>query len=139
MTQRQQKIRLDPQPDFLLLFLPPFKPAEKWCPDWGELSGVSDGLGGTNACTGMYRLAFIAKHGMHSYKDNSGSPVPGARGNRPQYGHHFSDEGLVRGGIFSSLFVAVDKKGLAHLLINNYGVWKASVCEILFRYKSLQR
>ena len=50
---------------------------------------------------------------------------------RPQYGHHFSDEGLVRGGIFSSLFVAVDKKGLAHLLIINYRVKKSLVCEIL--------
>jgi hypothetical protein len=38
-------------------------------------------------------------------------------------------KGLVRGGIFSSLFVAVDKKGLAHLLKNNYEVMKALVCE----------
>jgi len=29
-------------------------------------------------------------------------------------------KGLVWGGIFSSLFVAVDKKGLAHLLFSNY-------------------
>ena len=48
---------------------------------------------------------------------------------RPQYGHYFSDKGLVRGGTFSSLFVAVDKKGLAHLLLIDYGVAKALVCE----------
>ena len=77
---------------------------------------MSSGLGATNACTWMYRLAFIVEHGMRSYKAVLGSPVPGARVNRPQYGHYFSDEGLVRGGIFSSLFVAVDKKGLARLL-----------------------
>jgi len=47
----------------------------------------------------MYRLAFIAEHGMRSYKANLGPPVPGARVERPQYGHYFSDEGLVRGGI----------------------------------------
>ncbi len=35
------------------------------------------------------------------------------------------------GGIFSSLFVAVDKKGLAHVLDINYEVGKALVCEIL--------
>ena len=40
-------------------------------------------------------------------------------------------KGLVRGGIFSSLFVAADKKGLAHLLVFNYGVKIALVCEIL--------
>ena len=54
---------------------------------------------------------------------------------RPQYGHHFSGEGLVRGGIFSSLFAAVDKKGLPHLLIIYYKVMKALVCEILFQSK----
>ena len=48
---------------------------------------------------------------------------------RPQYGHYFSDGGLVRGGIFSSLFVAVDKKGLAHLLGISYEVRKTLVCE----------
>jgi len=41
-------------------------------------------------------------------------------------------KGLVRGGIFSFLFVAVDKKGLAHLLDIYYGVLKALVCETLF-------
>ena len=46
------------------------------------------------------------------------SPVLGARVERPQYGHYFCDEGLVRGGIFLSLFVAADKKGLAHLLLH---------------------
>jgi hypothetical protein len=30
---------------------------------------------------------------------NLGPPVPGARVERPQHGHYFSDEGLVRGGI----------------------------------------
>ena len=67
---------------------------------------------------------------MRSYKANLGLPVPGARVNRPLYGHYFSDEGLVGGGIFSSLFVAVDKKGLAHLLIIYYRVPKEFVCEI---------
>jgi hypothetical protein len=41
-------------------------------------------------------------------------------------------KGLVRGGIFSSLFVAVDKKGLAHFLVSSYEVEKALVCENLF-------
>ncbi len=31
---------------------------------------------------------------------NLGPPVPGARVERPQYGHYFSDQGLVRGGIY---------------------------------------
>jgi len=44
-------------------------------------------------------------------------------------------KGLVRGGIFSSLFVAVDKKGLAHLLNVSYEVKRALVCEILVRYQ----
>ena len=48
---------------------------------------------------------------------------------RPRYGHYFADEGLVRGGIFSSLFVAADKKGLVHLLVSYYGVMTALVCE----------
>ncbi len=47
----------------------------------------------------------------------------------------FSDEGLVWDGIFSSLFVAVDKKGLAHLLAINNKVGNAIMCEILFGYK----
>jgi len=87
-----------------LLFSPPFKPAEKWCSDWGKTAGVSGGLGATNACTWMYRLAFIAEHGMRSYKAVLGPPVPGARVERPQYGHYFSDEGLVRGRRFWLLF-----------------------------------
>ncbi len=33
-----------------------------------------------------------------------GPPVPGARVERPQYGHYFSDEGLVRGRRFWLLF-----------------------------------
>ena len=44
----------------------------------------------------------------------------------------FSDEGLVRGGTFSSLFAAVGKKGLAHLLGVSYEVKKALMGEILF-------
>jgi hypothetical protein len=32
----------------------------------------------------------------------------------PDLGAILTIKGLVRGGIFSSLFVAVDKKGLAH-------------------------
>jgi len=112
------------------IFYPPlFKPAEKWCPDWGKLAGVSGGIGATNACTWMYRPAFIAKHGMRSYKAVLGLTVPGARLNRPRYGHYFSDQGLVGGGIFSSLFVAVDKKGLAHLLGVSYEAQREFVCE----------
>ncbi len=60
---------------------------------------------------------------------NLGLPVPGARVNRPQYGHYFSGEGLVGGGIFSSLFVAVDKKGLAHLLGVSYEAKREFGCE----------
>jgi hypothetical protein len=41
-------------------------------------------------------------------------------------------KGLVRGGIFSSLFVAVDKKGLAHLLGISYEALKALVCEKMY-------
>jgi len=58
----------------------------------------------------MYRLAFIAEHGMRSYKAVLGLPVRGARVNRLQSGHYFSDEGLVWGGISWVLLVAVDKK-----------------------------
>ena len=49
----------------------------------------------------------------------------------PDMGAILTIKGLVRGGIFSSLFVAVDKKGLAHLLASNYEVLKALVCETL--------
>ncbi len=38
---------------------------------------------------------------MRSYKAVLGLSVPGARVNRPQSGHYFSDEGLVWGGIYS--------------------------------------
>jgi hypothetical protein len=44
-------------------------------------------------------------------------------------GDILTKKGIVWGGIFSSLFVAVDKKGLARLLNINYGVEKALVCE----------
>ena len=47
----------------------------------------------------------------------------------PDMGAILTIKGLVRGGIFSSLFVAVDKKGLAHLLLIYYEVLKAVVCE----------
>ncbi len=67
----------------------------------------------------MFRLGYI---GMDA---NLGLPVPGARVNRPRYGHYFSDEGLVGGGISWVLLVAVDKKYLAHLLIINYEVKKS--------------
>ena len=55
--------------------------------------------------------------------------MPGARGSRPQYGRYFYDEGLVQGGTFWCLFLAVEKKTLAHLLYNDYGVVEALVCE----------
>ncbi len=53
----------------------------------------------------------------------------------PDMGAILTIKGLVRGGIFSSLFVVVDKKGLAHLLNISYEVVRASVCEILFSRK----
>ena len=53
----------------------------------------------------------------------------------PDMGAFLPIKGLVWGGIFSSLFVAVDKKGLAHLLDENYGVNKALVCETLYKNK----
>jgi len=56
----------------------------------------------------------------------------------PDMGAILTIKGLVRGGIFSSLFVAVDKKGLAHLLIINYGVMEVLVCEISFARIHLQ-
>jgi len=40
---------------------------------------------------------------------NSGLPVPGARVNRPQYGHYFSDEGLVPGAALLVTFLAAEK------------------------------
>ncbi len=52
----------------------------------------------------------------------------------PYMGAILTIKGLVQGGIFSFLFVAVDKKGLAHLLDINYEVIKDLVCETLFRY-----
>jgi len=53
----------------------------------------------------------------------------------PDMGAILSIKGLVRGGIFSSLFVAVDKKGLAHLLGISYEIVSTLVCESLFHYK----
>ena len=50
----------------------------------------------------------------------------------------FLMKGLFGGGIFSSLFVAVDKKGLAHLLLNNYGVQEVEVCEKLKEEGSIE-
>jgi hypothetical protein len=41
--------------------------------------------------------------------------------------------GLVRGGIFSSLFAAADKKGLAHFLGIIYEGMKALVCETMLK------
>ena len=58
-------------------------------------------------------------------------PEPGARVERPQYGRYFSDEGLVRGGTFWCLFLAVEKKTLAHLLDRHYEEIPALVCEII--------
>jgi len=48
-------------------------------------------------------------------------------------------KGLFGGGIFSSLFVAVDKKGLAHLLGVSYEVREAMVCEILTSKKNQEK
>ena len=57
----------------------------------------------------MYRPAFIAEHGMRSDKAVLGSPVPGARVNRPRYGHYFSDGGLVLGAALLVTFLAAEK------------------------------
>jgi len=72
-----------PKLQVTVFFIPPFKPSAKWCSNQGKLAGVSDGIGVTNACTRMYRLAFIAEHGMRSYKAILGPLVPGAREGRP--------------------------------------------------------
>jgi len=50
----------------------------------------------------------------------------------PDMGAILTVKGLVWGGIFSSLFVAVDKKGLAHLLVIYYVVMTDLVCETMF-------
>ena len=42
-------------------------------------------------------------------------------------------QGLVRGGTFWCLFLAVEKKTLAHLLNTNYEVIKALVCETMYK------
>jgi hypothetical protein len=68
---------------------------------------------------------------MHSYKAVLAPPVPGARAERPQYGHHFSDEGLVGCGVFGS-FWRCSKKGLAHLLCINHEAKKSLVCETMY-------
>jgi len=56
----------------------------------------------------------------------------------PDMGTILTKQGLVRGGIFSSLFVAVDKKGLAHLLGNNYEVMRRLVCETLLSRETVR-
>ena len=63
------------------------------------MAWVSGGLGATNACTGMYRLAFIAEHGMRSYKGISGPPVRERVWTSPDMGAILTIKGLVRGGI----------------------------------------
>ena len=70
---------------------------------------MSGGTGATNACTRMCRLAFIAEHGMRSYKAVLGLPVPGTRVNRPRYGNYFSDEGLVPAAALLVTFLAAEK------------------------------
>ena len=57
----------------------------------------------------------------------------------PDMGAILTIKWLVRGGIFSSLFVAVDKKGLAHLLLIYYGAMQGLVCEIMFLTKAIIR
>ena len=52
---------------------------------------------------------------------------------RPRYGHYFFDQGLVRGGTFWCLFLAVEKKTLAHLLKIGYEALKVFVRETTFR------
>jgi hypothetical protein len=54
----------------------------------------------------------------------------------PDMGAILTIKGLVRGGIFSSLFVAADKKGLAHPLLIYYGAMQGLVCEKIFLTKS---
>jgi len=52
---------------------------------------------------------------------NSGLPVPGARVNRPQYGHYFSGEGLVLGAALLVTFLAAEKSDSRTYLLINYG------------------
>ena len=86
--------------------LPPFKPSAKWCSDQGEMAW----------------MPFQA----HPCRERVWVD--------PDMGAILPIKGLVRGGIFSFLFVAVDKKGLAHLLNRNYEVSIDFVCETLIRY-----
>jgi hypothetical protein len=84
-------------------FLPPFKPSAKWCSYQGEMAW----------------MPFQARSCWeHVWAD-------------PDMGAILTIKGLVRGGIFSSLFVAVDKKGLAHLLSTCYRVRIYLVCETM--------
>ena len=49
----------------------------------------------------------------------------------PDMGAILPIKGLVRGGTFWLLFLAVEKKGLAHVLNINYEAVRALVCETL--------
>jgi len=60
---------------------------------------------------------------------NLGSPVPGARVNRPQYGHYFSDEGLVLGAALLVTFLAAEKSNSRTYSLGNYEVLRVFVCE----------
>ena len=73
------------------------------------MAWVSGGLGATNACTGMYRLDFIAEHGMHSDKDISGPPVPGARVGRPRFERYFDGLRACSGAVLLVTFLTARK------------------------------
>ncbi len=115
----------------------------------GLQAGVSGGIGATNACTRMYRPAFITEQGLRSYKacrasssicpwmDRSG--VPDSRA--PKVGA-LGDAGAVaeeavrphnRAALSFAYFFWHKRNWLSRLLDNNYEVVKALVCETLFR------
>ena len=75
---------------------------------------------------------------MRSYKAVLDPPGLGARVDRPRYGHYFFDEGLVGAAFFRLYFVAVDKKGLAHLRKSSYEKIEVLVCETLYISKFSQ-
>ena len=90
----------------------------------GLQAGVSGGKGATNACTGMYRLAFIAEHGLRSYKACRAALSLERMAACPPKSVHF--QGAVRPRNRAALFLDTSfwqkKKYLAHLLEINYGV-----------------
>ncbi len=67
---------------------------------------------------------------MRSDKAVLGLPVPGARENRPQYGHYFSDEGLVLGAALLVTILSAEKSNSRTYSLSKYEVLRVFVCEI---------